>query len=92
MADELIEPRTLAEAEVIARHAGRLNWWIDKIMEEYDRRGTRVTELEAQVKALEPALRELLDQTHMGNEATDMAWKQHNARHALMFVDGDPRA
>lgn len=52
----------------------------------------RVVELEAQVKALEPALRELMDQVNMGDEATDLAWKQHNARHALMFFDGDPRA
>lgn len=34
---------TLAEAEVIARHAGELNWWVEKVMEEYDRRGDIVT-------------------------------------------------
>jgi hypothetical protein len=38
------EPHTLAEAEVIARHAGKLNWWADKIMEEYDRREAALPE------------------------------------------------
>lgn len=34
------QPHTLAEAEVIARHAGTLNWWAELVMTEYDRMRT----------------------------------------------------
>lgn len=72
------QPRTLAEAEVIARHAGKLNWWAMKIMREYDRREIervaeqlqRVAEAQAaesRIELLTAALTELVqlyDGTH----------------------------
>jgi len=61
--------------------------------------GTRILEqareiarLKALVEVLEPALRELYLETLKDPDTINLAWKQHNARHALMFFDGDPRA
>jgi uncharacterized protein YuzE len=69
-------------------YAGEPDGSFDPIVDPF----TQNAKLQAQVKALEPALRELMEQVNVGDEATDLAWKQHNARHALMFFDGDPRA
>lgn len=58
--DPQAEPYSLAEAEVIARHAGKLNWWAGRIMRELDTVRAKNVELR---KLLDEERRERREQT-----------------------------
>jgi len=57
------EPYSLAEADVIARHAGTLNWWSARIMQELDT-----------VRAQNAELRKALDEERRKRKGAAPSW------------------